>query len=99
MGNHHHCLLRPPIGVYTSENIDQQLDTAAQNFIQHEVQINQSALTLQLSRIFYWYQVDFGGRKNLVSFITQFHPERDWLLANQKKLKIKFSPYHWGLNV
>ena len=89
----------PPIGIYTAENIDQQLDWATQNFVEHEIKIDRDSLTLHVSQILNWYQLDFGGRANLVTFIATYHPAKEWLLANQAKIKIKFAPYDWQLNL
>ncbi len=89
----------PPIGVYTPENLNIQLDMAASNFIQHEVQIKGNQLWL--SQIFNWYSRDFGKKNGLVRLLLKYlpHDERYTLLNEQgKHTKFKYLPYDWDLN-
>ena len=90
----------PPIGIYTPEQIDRQLDLAARNFITQEVSYDSETNTLKLSRIFQWFAVDFGGKAGVLKFILRYLPdERHRLITMEHKhLQVKYKPYNWGLN-
>ena len=90
----------PPIGVYSPDQVDAQLDLAAQNFIAHEVRLDMENKTLSLSQIFHWYQADFGGLSGTLAFVSEFLPKekRDWLAARGNGITFQFVPYDWGLN-
>lgn len=90
----------PPVGVYTPEGVDAQLDLATRNFLAHEVQVERASSTLVLSQIFKWYSEDFGGKAGIVEFVANYLPdERDWLRVHWGSLKVKYTPYDWGLNL
>ena len=91
----------PPIGFYSPEAIDQQLDLASANFVQNEVQIIPSQGTVRLSKIFDWYQVDFGGQGGVLKFILKYldpGEKRSWLADNLESAVLKTRRYDWHLN-
>ena len=52
----------PPIGFYEAEQIDFQLQLAAESFINSsQVKILPQEGTVLISKIFKWYKSDFGG--------------------------------------
>ena len=59
----------PPIGVYTPENIQDQLDLAARSFINNDLKVDQDGNQISVSKIFQWYLADFGGEKALVELL------------------------------
>jgi hypothetical protein len=90
----------PPIQVYTPEDIDQQLHTAALNFVNTDLQIDKSGKAY-ISAIFKWFSDDFGGQQGVIDFLIQYldHGEdRDWLEKNRCSIKLMFKTYDWGLN-
>ncbi len=91
----------PPIGVYAPENIQDQLDLAARNFINNDLKVDQDSNHISVSKIFQWYLADFGGEKALVELLIQYlldDDSRNWIIENQSALKVKFHSYDWGLN-
>ena len=91
----------PPIGVYTPDKIQDQLDLAARNFINSDLVINSNLETISISKIFHWYQDDFGGDSGIISFLMKYIIDQDtkrWLSNNQPSIKIQYHPYDWGLN-
>jgi hypothetical protein len=92
----------PPIQAYAAEQLDSQLNLAASNFVYNHVQINADQKIMTTSAIFRWYQGDFGGRKGVLKFIANHLPQgerREWLLDNQRNVRLRYEPYDWGLNV
>ncbi|MBS1251237.1 MAG: hypothetical protein MAG451_00268 [Anaerolineales bacterium] len=91
----------PPIGVYDAGNIDAQLDLAAANFVNAEVEIDSEAGELRLSQIFQWYAGDFGGRAGVIEFLLRHLPEseeREWLASHGSNVRFSYRPYDWTLN-
>jgi hypothetical protein len=93
----------PPIRVYDAERLDVQLDLAAQNFVASEVTV--AAGQIALSRIFQWYQVDFGGRPGIRDFLVRHVPDDDShsplraILQNSTTaVKFVYRPYDWSIN-
>jgi hypothetical protein len=91
----------PPIGVYSPGALEEQLDLAARNFISNDMVLDKDQNLLKISRIFSWYQVDFGGKGGIIDFLMQHTPDhdaKDWLEKQSKSLRLVFHPYDWGLN-
>lgn len=91
----------PPIGVYTPENIQDQLDLATRSFINNDLKLDPEHNQISVSKIFQWYLADFGGEKALVKLLKQHlldGDSRKWIIENQSTLKVKFHSYDWGLN-
>ena len=91
----------PPIGVYTPEGLDSQLELAARNFIQGDLVIDQDQKKISLSNIFRWYQVDFKGKQGIVDFLLDHIIDpgnQQWLEKNRTAAQLNYHPYDWGLN-
>ena len=91
----------PPIGVYTPQNIHDQLDRAARSYINNDLIVNRERKEVSISKIFQWYEGDFGGEPGITSFLISYVNDQvvaQWLSDNQPAVKIKYHPYDWGLN-
>ncbi len=91
----------PPIGVYSADRIDTQLELATRNFIGNNIQVDESKNQLSLSAIFKWYGVDFGGKSGIIDFVIQYLSSGDrkiWLEKYRHSVRLKYQPYDWGLN-
>jgi hypothetical protein len=91
----------PPIGVYSPDNLDFQLDLATKNFINSDAQLDNIRRKISLSSIFRWYQVDFGGGAGIIDFLIRHFSDdeiRDWIKENRDSVRMVFKPYNWGLN-
>jgi hypothetical protein len=90
----------PPISVYDGEGLDDQLELAAANFIRQEgVRYEQESNTFWLSRIFRWYQVDFGDEKRLRAFLAGRMEDltvREALASGEGS--IRYQAYDWSVN-
>ncbi len=93
----------PPIGFYEAEQIDFQLQLAAQSFINSpQVRILPEERTVYISKIFKWYQIDFGESDSalidlLLKFLDQGE-QKTFLQENRDSIRIKYQPYDWNLN-
>lgn len=90
----------PPIEVYDPEEVDQQLDLACSAFINGDgVQVDWERGVMHISRIFAWYEGDFGGREGVLAFIANY--SRDEELADLVRaggFELEYLPYDWSLN-
>lgn len=60
----------PPIALYVVDKIDQQLRLATHSFLENETQINHDNNTIYSTKLFQWYQADFGGLKGVKSLLS-----------------------------
>lgn len=93
----------PPIQpeAFVASSLDAQLDAAAVNFLSDRQANYLDGNTLYLSKIFDWYEEDFGG--SVVTFVSGFWPEllqesASGVAQNPAKLKVAYAPYDWNLN-
>jgi hypothetical protein len=79
---------------YIPEILDQQLDKAAQSFVNDKTKNKISQKEIQLSEIFNWFAGDFKTKNTtLIDFINNYS-----MVKIDKKAKIKYLEYNWNLN-
>ncbi len=89
--------------VFSADNIEQQLEQAARDFINHPRAVRIDGGTLYLSSIYEWYQVDFGDdERAVIQHLQRYaNPALQQQLAafaaTKGKLRIKYD-YDWSLN-
>jgi len=92
----------PLITVYHASEVEDELEAAASTFISGGGVIVEPELArVSLSRIFSWYQGDFGGRSGVLNFILVYlkeRPEGDYLRENISKVRLRYQKYDWSLN-
>ncbi len=89
---------RLPREPFQAENIDDQLDRAAQEFVNNpeKVQVLAKSHTVRLSEIFKFYEEDFINSDQAKSFIAYINRyRRDPIHGN---FKVEFIHYDWTLN-
>jgi hypothetical protein len=82
----------PPLWnhAYSAENLESTLETRARAFINNPDYNTLSAKSAQVSKIFDWYGVDFGG---LRVFLNKYADK-----ALDSNAAIRFNEYDWNLN-
>lgn len=97
----------PPVAVYSSDRIDEQLDQATRSFIRGGgVELHASVARVRLSRIFQWYAPDFGGnwlgigdKRPILRFIAEYLPPIEaGIIQRPWPWDVTFSEYDWSLN-
>ncbi len=83
----------PPIRSYDANNLEYQLEIATENFLEGNICYNHLKEELQLSRLFFWYQGDFGGKQGIIRFLREF----GYLVSKHSHLK--YMSYDWALNL
>ena len=93
----------PPIGFYEAEQIDFQVQLAAESFINSpQVKIVPEEGVISVSRIFKWYKSDFGGSDSaLIDLLLKFldnGEHKTFLRENRDSIRIRYQAYDWNLN-
>jgi GH15 family glucan-1,4-alpha-glucosidase len=93
----------PPIGVYTPEKIDDELDIAAMTFLNAGGLVpDRERGRVSLSRVFQWYGGDFGKTQGeRLRFLAPYlydDSDREYVVKNADALKATFQDYDWRLN-
>uniref|UniRef100_A0A8C7PK98 Glutaredoxin domain-containing protein n=2 Tax=Oncorhynchus mykiss TaxID=8022 RepID=A0A8C7PK98_ONCMY len=96
----------PPIKTYTPQDIDSQLRTAAESFLENDdgCVVDSEKGEVRLSQIFKWYKADFGGTdEKLLNWILEHmgdSPKRSSLqsVLSSGKIKVSYLPYDWSTN-
>lgn len=81
----------PPIAFYQPEQIQQQLDTATASFLESETTIIDREKEVHISKLFKWYQGDFGGEMGIQRFLL--HHEA--IQPKHMDYKIRYKEYSW----
>lgn len=84
----------PPVAFYDASKIESQLDLATRNFLQNDSEWDQSKNELKISKIFYWYTKDFGGKDGVLKI------HRDYGVLPKEannKVKMEYKNYDWKI--
>ncbi len=85
----------PPLmaRAYTAENLETSLERNMRRFVNDEFRNRLSATKLELSRIFEWYQADFGGEDGLRRFLGRYSE------IDPARAELGYLDYSWELNM
>jgi len=83
---------------FTAKNTDSLLETGASEYINHPRGAKKEDKKLWLSKIFEWYQDDYGGNEAGVLLHLQKYAKGNWVNSfNEDELEIEYH-YDWRLN-
>lgn len=82
----------PPIAFYKPEDINRQLDLAANAYLKGETVYNEASNTITLPTLMSWFRRDFGGKKKMIALLKTLS-----IVPANKHPKIKFKKYDWTL--
>lgn len=92
----------PCIDYYTADELEQQLEQAASNFINgNEVEIYPAQRRLRLSPVFKWYRSDFNGEEGVLEMLARYRRDPadvDFLRTAATGCRIDWKFYNWALN-
>jgi hypothetical protein len=94
------ALPREPL---TAERLDAQLDAAMRQWMADPdkgLRIDRAAGAIRVSRIFDWFEEDFGKAGGVLAFVARYAPEadRDWLREHGPSARIDYFDYDWAVN-
>jgi len=72
----------PPIAFYNYENIEAQLELATRSFLESDTEIDEPNKTVNVTKLFRWFQADFGGKKGVRNILSRY--------------KLKYKTYDWS---
>lgn len=84
----------PAVYYYSPERLEAQLDRATQNFLQQDVSYDRASDTLSLSRLFFWFNGDFGGAQGIKKLVESHTPHRPG-----KRTALSYKDYDWNLRL
>jgi hypothetical protein len=93
----------PPIEVYTPEDLDNELEIAAHTFVNGGgVEVDVDRKTVRLSRVFAWYDKDFGedleARLKFAAAFLYDERSKDLLMTHGRDCRVSYQDYNWSLN-
>jgi GH15 family glucan-1,4-alpha-glucosidase len=93
----------PPIDVYTAGELNSELDIAGRTFLNAGgIRLDKEENRASLSRIFKWYDRDFGtDMAERLRFIVRFlydDTNRKYIEENAESIKVDYQKYDWRLN-
>eukprot|EP00164_Ancoracysta_twista_P005228 GFYU01007154.1.p1 GENE.GFYU01007154.1~~GFYU01007154.1.p1 ORF type:complete len:491 (-),score=125.09 GFYU01007154.1:616-2088(-) len=95
----------PSITVFTAEEVDSALDMAAEAFLDDDkgMLVEPKEACIRLSKIFYWYSIDFGRDSNeilatLLNYMQEGKKKDTVAEMFEKGLNIKYQHYDWSVN-
>jgi hypothetical protein len=97
--------LRPE--AYSGPLLDRQLDEECRSWLQEEKtkkgerknHFDQKAGIYYVSKIFDWYEADFGGgTAGVLAFVSKHSSEADREFLARNKVKLRYLTYDWALN-
>jgi hypothetical protein len=86
---------------YRAELIDQQLDEQVKNFLANPskgLRLDLRAREIVVSKIFSWFEEDFGSEDDLMEFLDRYRPKNLVLPRGWKTFDIGYLYYNWNLN-
>lgn len=89
----------PALRAFRPDTVDEQLDAAARDYLDHEVRLGAERLLLPAT--FRWYAPDFGGdAASIAAFIRRHLPadERAVALGTSRGRRFGYADYDWTLN-
>ena len=90
--------------LYTTENLDSELDDATNAFIRSPKgsNLDREKKVISLSAIFKWFRKDFEKASGSITHFVEKHLRKEdkaFMKANLSKIRVDFLPYDWGLNI
>ena len=94
----------PPVRVYSvgldaeesSTALDERLELATRSFVAATTTLEDDAKRLRLSRLFRWYEADFGGRQGVRAFVAR---SLDRSAASIEGYAIEYERYDWSAEI
>ncbi|KAL8252769.1 hypothetical protein R6Q59_036462 [Mikania micrantha] len=94
----------PALRCYSPKNIDRELMEAARNFLQSgALVLHSDSMTISVTKILSWYNVDFGKNevevlKHAANYLEVEKTQTLLELLDDTQLKVVYQPYDWRMN-
>ncbi len=81
----------PPVRIYDSEKIENQLELAAISFLDSKIAFYEEENIVQISQLFNWYSGDFGGEKGILEYLKKYQK-----IPEESNPMIIYNIYNWN---
>jgi hypothetical protein len=81
----------PPVRIYDSEKIENQLELAAISFLDSKTAFYAEENIVQVSQLFNWYLGDFGGEKGILEYLKKYQK-----IQEETDPMIIYNIYNWN---
>lgn len=91
----------PPVAFYRADDLDAQLDLAADNYVRSDVEVDEVERCVRLPITFRYYEPDFGREAGVKLFVLQHSsgPQHESLQAAfANDYPLAYHRYDWSLN-
>ncbi|XP_071702727.1 uncharacterized protein [Rutidosis leptorrhynchoides] len=94
----------PPVRFFTPHGIESELRSAAREFLQRDgIQVDLAKRTVHLTRIFKWFNADFGNEKEILKWIVGYlDATKAGLLSHLSSdggaVHVAYQDYDWSIN-
>ena len=95
----------PRLRIYSADRLEEDLREAARSFVAADVEVDLASKSVRCSRLFQWYEADFGGRTGLLSFLADHLPPENDLIKMLKAddfhvdhISLSYESYNWDVN-
>ena len=82
---------------FTAANLDEMLESSARGFVNHPRALKISKNEIELSRLFHWYQSDFGGDIQAVKAYLKTYLDEQTAFEIEQTSKVRYQ-FDWALN-
>ena len=83
----------PPVGIYRSETIEEQLCMMKEVFLKKFTDFDKESNTVTTTPLFSWFRGDFGGKRGVKKILLEQE------LIPSTNVSLKFGPYDWTLDI
>jgi hypothetical protein len=81
----------PPVRIYDSEKIENQLEIAAISFLDSKIAYYAEENIVHVSQLFNWYVGDFGGEKGILEYLRKYQK-----IPDEANPMIIYNIYNWS---
>ncbi|RKR07937.1 uncharacterized protein DUF547 [Maribacter vaceletii] len=82
----------PPVTIYTTERINEQLNTGTKHFLKSMSSYNEELNTVTVTSLFSWFRGDFGGKSGAKKILKENN-----IIPTTKGVEIIYKNYDWTL--
>ena len=86
---------------YRAARLEAQLDEQTRSFLANRkkgMRVDAARGKLRVSKIFDWFEEDFGGEQGVRDFVARYGPPPGPASSGTKSLRLSYLPYDWKLN-
>lgn len=83
----------PLIQSYDEDELNTQLEKSTKSFLFNDSYFDGNRNTLEISKIFYWFYADFGGKPGILNL----HKKYGIIPHDKNDIKIVYKQYNWDI--